>query len=31
MEERKLSKLVNWENGTRAVCNNCANRAGNVH
>ena len=31
MGGRKLSKFVNWENGTRAVCNNCVNRAGNVH
>ena len=31
-EQRKLSKfIVDWENGTRAACNNCANRAGNVH
>ena len=31
-EQRKLSKcIVDWENGTRAACNNCANRARNVH
>ena len=31
-EQRKLSKfIVDWENGTRAACINCANRAGNVH
>ena len=30
-EQRKLSKfIVDWENGTRAACNNCANRAGNA-
>ena len=28
----KLSKcIVDWENGTRVACNNCANRARNVH
>ena len=31
-EQRVLLKfIVNWKNGTWAACNNCANRAGNVH
>ena len=31
-EQSKLSTfIVDWENGTRVACNNCANRAGNVH
>ena len=29
---KQLSKfIVEWKNGTRVTCNNCANRAGNVH
>ena len=28
---KKLSNIVDWENGTRVACNNGVNLAGNVH
>ena len=31
MYEEGAKFIVDWENGKRAACDNCANRAGNVH